>query len=186
MKNGVNLILFSNRQFCYLLGEDCLTIISELMAFSTVCESKIIFSLLYANCWITTWTTDWSPEASTESAMEAQVKAIHLCDWKGWSLAPPLLDPIYGLTATEEGSFSGGCSLGSFLWVYNCGEHFHLFMIIFSNVTILLSLTSLYTYWLFSTLQHLYSYWPYKECTKHDKWFFLNFIFYDSIHYISF
>ena len=28
------------------------------------------------------------------SATGAQVKAIHLCDWKGWSLALPLLDPI--------------------------------------------------------------------------------------------
>jgi len=40
------------------------------------------------------WTSDWPPEASTESATGAQVKAIHLYDWKWWSLAPPLLDPI--------------------------------------------------------------------------------------------
>jgi len=26
--------------------------------------------------------------------MGAMVKAIHLCDQKGWSLAAPLLDPI--------------------------------------------------------------------------------------------
>ena len=48
---------------------------------------------VYGNCWIMAWTTDWSPEASTQSAAGAQVKAIHLCDQKGWSLAPPLLDP---------------------------------------------------------------------------------------------
>ena len=28
------------------------------------------------------------------SALGAQVKAIHVCDQKGWSLAAPLLDPI--------------------------------------------------------------------------------------------
>ena len=33
------------------------------------------------------------PEASTESAAGTQVKAIQLCDRKGWSQAPPLLDP---------------------------------------------------------------------------------------------
>ena len=43
------------------------------------------------------------------------MKAIHLCDRKGWSLLPPLLDPISGLTTTEEGSFFGDCFLGSFL-----------------------------------------------------------------------
>ena len=31
---------------------------------------------------------------------------LHLCDRKGWSQAPPLLSPIEGLTATEEGSLS--------------------------------------------------------------------------------
>jgi len=35
------------------------------------------------------------PEASTESAAGAQVKTIHLCDWKGWSLAAPLLNPPF-------------------------------------------------------------------------------------------
>ena len=34
------------------------------------------------------------PEASTESAVGAQVKAIQLCDQKGWSQAAPLLGPI--------------------------------------------------------------------------------------------
>ena len=31
------------------------------------------------------------------------MKAIQLCDQKGWSLAAPLLDLIKGLTATGEG-----------------------------------------------------------------------------------
>ena len=39
------------------------------------------------------------------------MKAIQLCDQKGWSLAAPLLGPIEGLTATGEGSLSGGPSL---------------------------------------------------------------------------
>jgi len=59
-------------------------------------------SHLYGNCWIMAWTSDWSAEVSTESAMGAQVKAIQLCDCKGWSLAAPLLDLIEGLTATGE------------------------------------------------------------------------------------
>ena len=31
---------------------------------------------------------------SVESALGAQVKAIQLSEWKAWSLAAPLLDPI--------------------------------------------------------------------------------------------
>jgi len=93
--------------------------------------------------------------------MGAQVKAIQVCDQKGWSQAAPLLDPIDGLTAAGEGSLSGDRSSWSFSGAYNTGEHFHLSMIICSNAIILLSLTSLYTYWSSSTLQHLYSYWPY-------------------------
>jgi len=30
----------------------------------------------------------------TRSALGAKVKAIHLCNWKGWSLAAPLLHLI--------------------------------------------------------------------------------------------
>ena len=60
------------------------------------------------------WTSDWLPEVSTESAVGAQVKAIQMCDLMGCSQATPLLDPIYGLTDTEEGSLSGDCSLWSF------------------------------------------------------------------------
>ena len=39
------------------------------------------------------------------------MKAIQLCDRKGWNLAAPLLDPIYGLTASGEGSLVGDSSL---------------------------------------------------------------------------
>jgi len=39
------------------------------------------------------------------------VKAIYLCDWKGWSLAAPLLDLIEGLTAPGEGFLVGDLSL---------------------------------------------------------------------------
>jgi len=49
---------------------------------------------VYGNCWVTAWTSDWLAETSTESAMGAQVKAVQLCDQKGYSLAAPLLDPI--------------------------------------------------------------------------------------------
>ena len=59
-----------------------------------VCDWNYHLLLLYGNCWVTAWTSDWSPEAITESALGAQVKAIQLCDPKGWSLPAPLLDPI--------------------------------------------------------------------------------------------
>ena len=39
------------------------------------------------------------------------MKAIQLCDRKGWSLAAPLLDLIEGLTAIGEGSLLGDPSL---------------------------------------------------------------------------
>jgi len=42
------------------------------------------------------------------------VKAIQLSEWKAWSLAAPLLDPISGLTATEEGFLSGVAPFWSF------------------------------------------------------------------------
>jgi len=35
------------------------------------------------------------------------VKAMQLCDRKGWSLAAPLLDLIKGLIVTGEGSLVG-------------------------------------------------------------------------------
>ena len=50
--------------------------------------------LLYGNCWVMAWTPDWAPGERTWSALGAQVKGIHLCNQKGWSLAPPLLDLI--------------------------------------------------------------------------------------------
>ena len=102
--------------------------------------------LLYGNCWIMAWTSDWSPEASTESATGPQVKAIHLCDRKGWSLAPPLLDPIWGLTATEEESLSGDCSF----WSFFCKPRtqvsiFIYFWLSLSNVIIFLAVRSVDT-----------------------------------------
>ena len=39
------------------------------------------------------------------------MKAIQLCDRKGWSLAAYLLDVIEGLTAPGEGSLVGDSSL---------------------------------------------------------------------------
>jgi len=50
--------------------------------------------LLYGNCWVTAWTANWAPEERTWSALEAWVKAIHLCNQKGWSFAAFLLDLI--------------------------------------------------------------------------------------------
>ena len=35
------------------------------------------------------------------------MKAVQLCDQKGWSLAAPLLDLIEGLTANGEGFLIG-------------------------------------------------------------------------------
>jgi len=70
--------------------------------------------------------------------MGAQVKAIHLCDRKGWGQAAPLLDPIKGLTASEEGSLSGDCSSWSlFDEPTTLVSTFHLCLIIFSNMVIL-------------------------------------------------
>lgn len=43
------------------------------------------------------------------------MKGIQLYDWKGWSLAAPLLDIFYGLIATEEGSLSGDPSFVEFI-----------------------------------------------------------------------
>ena len=42
------------------------------------------------------------------------MKAIQVCDRKGWSLAAPLLDLIEGLTATGEGPLVGDPSLVEF------------------------------------------------------------------------
>jgi len=49
---------------------------------------------VYVVCMGTVESWPEPPEASTESAAETQVKAIHMCDQKGWSLAAPLLGPI--------------------------------------------------------------------------------------------
>ena len=50
-------------------------------------HQMISVQLLCRNCWVTARTTAWSPEARIGSAMGALVKAIHLCDWKGWNQA---------------------------------------------------------------------------------------------------
>lgn len=42
------------------------------------------------------------------------MKAIHLFDWKGLGQAAPLLNPISGLTDTEEGSLAGVTSFVEF------------------------------------------------------------------------
>ena len=58
------------------------------------------------------------------SALGAQMKAVQLCDRKGWSLAAPLLDPIEGLTATGEGSLVGDSSPVEFslpAWIFRDG-----------------------------------------------------------------
>ena len=78
---------------------------------------KFLCRVLYGNCWVMAWTTHWAAGERTWSAVGAQVKATHLCDWKGWSLAAPLLDPISGLTAPGEGFLVGDPSLVGFLCV---------------------------------------------------------------------
>ena len=56
------------------------------------------------------------------------MKAIQLCDQKGWSLAASLLDLIEGLTATGEGFLSGDPSLVEFFFCElsssETGQHF--------------------------------------------------------------
>ena len=83
--------------------------------------SSFIFpSSLYGNCWVRAWSSDGAPGERTRSALGAQVKAMQLCDRKGCSLAAPLLDLIWGLTATGEGSFSGDPSMVELsLWTWN-------------------------------------------------------------------
>ena len=45
------------------------------------------------------------------------MKAVHLCDQKGWSMAPPLIDTISGLTATVEECLPGDTlSVGFFFF----------------------------------------------------------------------
>jgi len=50
------------------------------------------------NCWI----TNWEPGKRTQSALGAQVKAIHLCNPKTWSLAAPLPDLIKSWLPPEK------------------------------------------------------------------------------------
>ena len=50
------------------------------------------------------------------------MKAIQLCDQKGWSLPAPLLDPIEGLTAAGEGFLSRDASLGGSFSLLNQGS----------------------------------------------------------------
>lgn len=42
-------------------------------------------------------TSDWAPHEGTQPALSAQVNAIHLCNWRGWSQVPPL--PMFHLKA---------------------------------------------------------------------------------------
>jgi len=79
------------------------------------------------------------------------------CDWKGWSLAPfkgwlPLRKDLFLEIALHGVSCEPTMPVSTFIY-----------LIIFSNVVILLSLTSLYTYWSYNTtsvflltLQQLY------------------------------
>ena len=108
-------------------GSLCVMVLQHLVPHSTTGQSKCCFRM-HGNCWVTAWPSDWSPEASTESAVRAQVKAIQLCDRKGWSLAAPLLDrpPFKGWLPL--GRDSGDPSFWSFLlWAYDTGEHFIYF-----------------------------------------------------------
>ena len=65
------------------------------------------------------------------------MKAIQLCEWKGWSQAAALLEPAEGLTAPGEGSLSGDGSSGSFFFMY--------FQLSLSNVIIFLAVRSVGT-----------------------------------------
>ena len=121
------------------------------------------------NLWLTTWSKHWVSCRGTGEGNSAV--------WLKW-VEPCCTSPRPHLRAgCPWGKISGDCLPWSFLWAYNTGERFHLFIIIFSNVIIFLSITSLYTYWSSDTLQHLYSYWPY---------IYFTFVRYSGSIYISF
>jgi len=72
--------------------------------------------------------TDWSPGERTGSALGAQVKAIQMCEHKGWSLVAPLLDPHLRANC-QEGRLSFWRSLlcGVFplwAWIFRYGQAF--------------------------------------------------------------
>ena len=74
------------------------------------------------------------------------MKAIQLCEWKGWSQAAALLEPAEGLTAPGEGSLSGDGSSGSFFC--EPGTRVSLFIhfqLSLSNVIIFLAVRSVGT-----------------------------------------
>ena len=75
---------------------------------------------VYGNCWVRAWSSDGAPGERTRSALGAQVKAMQLCDRKGYSLAAPLLDLIEGLIPIGEGSLVGDPSLEEFFFCKRC------------------------------------------------------------------
>ena len=101
---------------------------------------------LYRNCWITAWTSDRSPEASTDSDTGPQVKAIHLCDRKGCSLAAPLLDLDLRADCHQERI----CSWRSFPLEFFCEPRIQVSILIYfwlflSTVIIFLVMQSVHT-----------------------------------------
>ena len=75
---------------------------------------------VYGNCWVRAWSSDGASGERTRSALRAQVKAVQLCDRKGYSLAAPLLDLIEGLIPIGEGSLVGDPSLEEFFFCKHC------------------------------------------------------------------
>ena len=87
------------------------------MVYLLLCFSSMLcyFSLdtLYENCWITVWATDYHLGKGPGQPWLVQVRAMQLSDWKGWSLAAPLLQLIF------EGWLPLG---GTFFWGFlRCG-----------------------------------------------------------------
>jgi len=122
------------------------------LTWKSIKSSQVVWELLnhVMNLWLTTWGEHWVSYRSTREGNSAT--------WpEGVEPGCTSPRPNLRLTATEKGCLSGDCSSWSFSQAYNTSEHFHLSMINFSNVIILLSLTSSYTYWSSNTLQHLYS-----------------------------
>ena len=85
------------KEVCYhvLIDASFLRLCTSLLCWRPyLCKFSHVLWMVYGNCWVTAWTTDWAPGEKTQSALGAQVKAIYLCDQKGWSLAAPLLDLV--------------------------------------------------------------------------------------------
>jgi len=86
--------------------------------------------MLQQNCQITAQTNGLAPREKACITQGAQVQAMHLSNWKGWSLEPPLLILISELEA--EGALSLQMEiviLSSHHWLLERVRHFFFFIL---------------------------------------------------------